>query len=81
MNNCFKPQIRGVSQPHTLSSVVTHSVDKPIILSVSDCNEMGEVLFRTLQLKDVVKLYENKKFKQLVNILKATFITSESEFW
>lgn len=80
VSNCFKPQIRGVSQPHALSSVVTHSVDKPIILSVSDCNEMGEVLFRTLQLKDVVKLYENKKFKQLVNILKATFITSESEF-
>ena len=62
-----------------LSSIVTHAVDIPIVLKVSDVCDMDKVLVRTMQLEDIVKLYEEKKFKRLVSILKATFVIPDSK--
>jgi hypothetical protein len=61
------------------SPIVTHSIDKFIILNLPDFNEMEEVLVRTMQLEDIITLHKKKKYKQLVNILKATFIIPESK--
>lgn len=62
-----------------MTSIITRSIDKPLVLNLNDVYEMEEVLMRTMQLEDVVKLHQERKFKQLVNILKATFATLDSK--
>lgn len=77
--NCFNPSVNEIIMEMSgITSITTHSIDKSIVLKVGDVFEMEKVVLQTMQLEDVVKLHQKKQFKQLVTILKATFVTSDS---
>lgn len=54
-------------------SIHTQAIESPAVFDFPTVQEMEDVLSRTMALEDVERLYEEKKFHQLVSILKATF--------
>ena len=59
--------------------IIPRTVEKPVALTSRVLLEMDGIITQTMQLEDVVKLHQEKQYKQLVSILKSTFADSNSK--
>lgn len=63
----------GISEDDKVPTVRVHSIEDRVDITSVDVQQMELLLVRTMQLEDVIKLHESKKYKELVEILKTTF--------